>query len=129
MNEEEFDALMKSRPLGTGDVAHWEAELRANTGLVMTLGVALWGKTSEDAQRQLLAPHPEIPAGGDLADFRKLLRWTAEMASAVLALQRMRGAPPSILPSSAVFVGSDGLALWEARCEIVRRAIEYLERR
>jgi hypothetical protein len=120
---------MKSRPFGTGDVVHWEAELRANTGLVMTLGVALWGKTSEDAQRQLLASHPNIPAEFDLADFRKLPQWTAKTASAVLALQRMRDVPPSILPSPSVFVGSQGLTLWEARCEIVRRAIEYLEKR
>jgi len=129
MNEEEFDALMKSRPFGAADMAHWEAEQRANMGLVMTLGVALWGKTSEDAQHQLLAPHPEVPAGFDLADFRRLLQCTAKMASAVLALQRMRGVPPSILPFPAVFVGSQGLPLWEARCEIVRRAIEYLEKR
>jgi hypothetical protein len=120
---------MKSRPFSMGDVVHWEAELRANTSLAMTLGVALWGKTSEDVQRQLLASHPEIPAGFDLADFRKLLQWTAKMASAVLALQRIRAVPPSILPPPTVFVGSQGLTLWEARCEIVRRAIEYLEKR
>jgi len=124
MNEEDFDARMKSRPFGTGDVVRWEAELRANTILVMTLGVALWGKTSEDAERQLLASHPEIPAGVDLPDFRKLLQWTTNMASAILALQRMRG-----VPSPTVFVGSQDLNLWEARSEIVRRAIEYLEER
>jgi hypothetical protein len=129
MNEEEFDALMKWRPFGTGDVARWEAERRATTRLVMTLGVALWGKTSEDAQRQLLASHPEIPAGFDLADFRTLLQWTAQMASAVLALQRMRGVPPSILSSPVVLVGPQYLTLWEARCEIVRQAIDYLEKR
>jgi hypothetical protein len=95
----------------------------------MKLGVALWGKTSEDVQRQLLASHPEIPAGFDLADFRKLLQWTTKTASAVLALHRMRGVPPSISPSPTVFVGPQGLTLWEARCEIVRRAIEYLEKR
>ena len=108
---------------------HWDAEQRASTSLVMTLGVALWGKTSEDVQRQLLALHPEIPVGFDLADFRKLLQWTAKLASAVLALHRMRGVPPSTLPSPTVFVGSQGLTLWESRCEIVRRAIEYLEER
>lgn len=27
MDEEEFDALMTSRPFGTGDVADWEAKL------------------------------------------------------------------------------------------------------
>jgi hypothetical protein len=107
----------------------WETELRASTGLAATLGVALWGKTSEDAQRQLLASHPEIPAGSDLADFKTLLQWTAKMASAVSALQRMRGVPPSILPAPKVLVGSQGLTLWEARFEIVRSAIEYLEKR
>jgi hypothetical protein len=74
VNEEEFDALMEWRPFGTGDMVRWEAELHASTGLVMTLGAALWGKTSEDAQRRLLASRPEIPAGFDLADFRKLLQ-------------------------------------------------------
>jgi hypothetical protein len=129
MNEEEFDALMKSRSFGTGDVGQWEAEQRANTGLVMTLGVALWGKTSQETQRQLLASHPQMPPGFDLADFRKLLQLTAKLASAVLVLQRMRGGLPSTLPPASVFIGSQGLTLWEARCEIVRRAIEYLEGR
>jgi hypothetical protein len=129
VNEEEFDALMKSRPFGTENVVHWEAEMRANASLVMTLGAALWGKTSEDLQRQLFASHPEIPARLELADLRKLLQWTAQIASAVLALQRMRGVPPSVLPSPAVLVGSQWLTLWEARSEIVRRAIEYLEKR
>jgi hypothetical protein len=36
------------------------------------LGIALFGKTSDDPHRQLLAPHPEIPSGFDLADFRAL---------------------------------------------------------
>lgn len=127
MNEEEFDALVKSRPFGTADVAHWEAEQRADTSLVMTLGVALWGKTSEDANLQLLASHPEIPIGYDLPAFRRLLQWTAQMASAVLTLQRMGYVPPSTLSSPTVFVGSQRLNLWEARREIVRRAIDYLE--
>jgi hypothetical protein len=129
MNEEEFDALMKSRPFGTGDVVRWETELRASTSLVMKLGVELWGKGPEAAQSQLLASHPEIPVGFDLADFRKLLQWTAKMASAVSALQQMRAMPPSMLPSQTVFVGAEGLTLWEARHEIVRRAIEHLEKR
>jgi len=80
-------------------------------------------------QRQLLAPHPEIPSGFDLADFRQLLQWTAQLNSAVLAVQRMRGLPPAVLPAPAVFAGTQGFTVWEARCEIVRRAIEYLEGR
>ena len=122
MNEEEFDALTKARPFGTADVAHWEAEARGNTRLCMTLGVALWGKTSEDARRQLLAPHPEAPAGVDLGDLRKLLQLTAQMAlmsSAASRFQRTSGMPPSILSDP----------LWEARREIVRRAIVRFEKR
>jgi hypothetical protein len=129
MNEEEFDALTKWRPFGTEDAIRWYAQFRGDTGLGTTLGSALWGRTSEDLQRQLLAPHPEIPSGFDLSDFRKLLQWTAQMSSAVLAIHRMRGLSPAVLPPPAVFVGTQGLTVWEARCEIVRRAIDYLEKR
>jgi hypothetical protein len=120
VDEEEFDALMKSRPFGTGDVAHWEAKQ------VMTLGSALWGRTSEDPERQLVTAHPEIPAGFDLANYRKLLHWTAHMSSAVMAPQR-RGFFPSMLSSPTIFVGGMLFTAWEARCEIVPRAIDYLE--
>jgi hypothetical protein len=129
MDEEEFDALMKLQPFGTEDAMHWYAQIRDDIGLGMTLGSALWGRTSEDLQRQLLAPHPEIPSGFDLADFRKLLHWTAQMSSAVLAVQRMRGLSPAVLPPPAVFIGTHGFTMWEARCEIVLRAIDYLEKR
>ncbi|HTT65307.1 MAG TPA: hypothetical protein VMG35_25840 [Bryobacteraceae bacterium] len=118
--------MQKSRPFGTEEVAHWEAELRRKTGLVMTLGTALWGRTSEDLRRQLLALHPEIPPGFDLADFRELLRWTAQISSAVVAARR-RGFSPSMLSSPTVMVGNEGFTVWEARYEIVRRAIDYLE--
>jgi|SRR5580700_2706273 hypothetical protein len=128
MDEEEFDSLMKLRPFGTEDAASWESQLRRNIRLSMTLGSALWGRTSGDLQRQLLAPHPEIPSGFDLDDFRELLQWTAQMTSAVLAAQR-RGFSPSALSSPTVFVGTQGFTTWEAKCEIVRRAIEYLEKR
>ena len=129
MDEEEFGALMNLRPFGTEDAIHWYAQIRGDIGLGMTLGSALWGRTSEDLQRHLLAPHPEIPSGFDLDDLRKLLQWTAQMSSAVLAVQRMRGLSPAVLPPPAVFVGTHGFTIWEARCEIVRRAIDYLENR
>ena len=129
MDEEEFDSLMKSRPFGTEDAVTWESQLRRNIRLSMTLGSTLWGRTSGDLQRQLLAPHPEIPSGFDLADFRELLQWTAQMTTAVLAAQRMRGFSPSALSSPTVFVGARGFTTWEAKCEIVCRAIEYLEER
>ena len=126
MDEEEFDALMKSPPFDTRDVAHWEAKRRAAARLVMTLGSALWGRTSEDLERQMIAAHPEIPAGFDLADFRKLLQWTAQMSSAVMVAQR-RGFSPSMLSSPTIFIGGKLFTAWEARCEIVRRAIDYSE--
>jgi hypothetical protein len=118
MNEGEFDALGNYRPFKARDVAQWEGEMLTGTRLFSTLGTALWGKTSEDAQRELLRSQPGIPAGFELADFRKLLQWTGKMASAVLAIQQMRGWPPS-----------EGFTLWEARGEIVRRAVEFFEKR
>jgi hypothetical protein len=129
MQEEEFDALMNSHPFGTEDAMRLDAQLRGDFLFATKVGSALWGRTSADLQRQLLAPHPEIPPGLDLADLRKLLIYTAQMKSAVLAAQRLRGLSPGVLPPPAVFVGTQGFTLWEARFEIVRRAIDYLEKR
>lgn len=42
--------------------------------------VSPYGATSDDLQRQLLAPYPEIPSGFDLEDFRSLQR-TAQRIS------------------------------------------------
>jgi hypothetical protein len=106
MDEEEFDAFMVLRPFGTEDAMRWDVQVRGDVGLSITLGSALWGKTSDDLQRQLLAPHPDIPPGFGLADFRKLLQWTAQMTSAVLLFQRLRGLSPAVLPSPTVFVGT-----------------------
>ncbi len=128
MDEEEFDARMKLRPFGTADALRSFAQGRADTELIMTLGAALWGRTPGDLQRQLLAPHPEIPSGFDLADLQKLLQLTTRL-TAVLTAQRMRGLPPGVRPTPAVFAGTAGFSEWEARCEIVRRAIDYLEKR
>ncbi len=102
MTEEEFVSSRELKPFGTADLAHLEAQGRRTSAL----GVALWGRTADDLQRQLLAPYPEIPSGYDLADFRRLLKTTLLMTGT--------------LP---------GLPLWKVRCEIVRRAIEYLESR
>ena len=90
-----------------------------------TLTVGLWGRTPDDLQRQLLAPHPEIPSGFDLDDYRELLR-SAEQISVPLIDPRYAVLAFS---SQAIFVGTQSFTLWEARCEIVRRAIEYLESR
>ncbi len=129
MDEEEFDAFMRLRPFGTEDAMRWDARVRGDVGLSMTLGSALWGKTSDDLQLQLLAPHPEIPPGFGLADLRKLLQWTAQMISAVWVFQRLRGLSPAVLHPPTVFVGTQDFTVWEARREIVRRAIDHLEKR
>ena len=91
------------------------------------LSIALWGSTSADLQRQLLAPHPEIPTGFDLADFRRLYR-NAETIAIRLGDPRCAWVSPGAR-SATIFVGSRSFTEWEARCEIVRRAIEYLEKR
>jgi hypothetical protein len=61
-DEEEFDSLMQWRPFGREDAGRADAALLRRS----TLGLALWGRTSADLQRQLLAVHPEIPSGFDL---------------------------------------------------------------
>jgi hypothetical protein len=124
MDEEEFDALLQGRPFGTADAKKIDERLRRCT----TLGRALWGKTSEDLQRQLLSPYPEIPSGFALSDFRELQRRTLEL-SALLNDPRSAWASRLGLSSQIVSVGSRQYTSWEARCEIVRRAIEYLEKK
>lgn len=89
-----------------------------------TLGAELWGKTPDDLQRRLLAPHPEIPLGYDLADFRELQQHT-QMLSVALSDPRTAWLPTWAFP--IIFVGTQEFTVWEARCEVVRRVIEFLE--
>jgi hypothetical protein len=127
MNEEEFDSLMERHSWGTKDAQRTEAQWRHRAKLAATLGAALWGNTLGDLRRQLLAPRPEIPSGFDLADLRELLVSTQTIAA---ALNNPRGSwlPPHLsLP--AISIGHEHLTVWEARCAIVRRAIESLEDR
>ena len=120
MDEDEFDSTMHLRPFGLDDARLAEAQF----GRSATLGAALWG----NLQRQLSAPYPEIPSGFELADFRHLLR----SAQAIL---RLSGDPrfvtlgPFVRSWATISVGGQRFTEWEARCEIVRRAIEYLEKR
>src|SRR5580658_608206 len=77
MDEKEFDSLMQWRTFGREDAIRADAALRRRS----TLGLALWGRTSADLQRQLLAVHPEIPSGFNLDDLRDLERDTHVIAS------------------------------------------------
>jgi hypothetical protein len=123
MDEEEFDALLQGRPFGTKDAKREDAKLRRRS----ILAKALWGRTVEDLERQLHAPHPEIPAGFALADFRELQRMALEIL-ARLNDPKFAWVSRLAFPSQIVSVGSQQYSSWEARCEIVRRAIQYLEK-
>jgi hypothetical protein len=123
MEEEEFDSLMPSRPFGREDAMRADAALRRRS----TLGLALWGRTSADLQRQLLAVRPEIPSGFNLDDLRDLERST-QVISSCLSDPRFAWLSHLAFCSWVISAGTQHFPAWEARCEIVRRAIEYLER-
>src|SRR5271156_4039590 len=67
MDEQEFDSRFPGRPFVREDAM--QADVRA--GRSTALAVALWGN-ADCLQRQLLAPHPEVPSGFELADLREL---------------------------------------------------------
>jgi hypothetical protein len=92
-----------------------------------TLGIALWGRNSGDLQRQLLASHPEIPPGFDLENFWYLYR-SAQRIAENLNNPRHAWSLPFARSSAMISVGTQRFTEGEARCEIVRRAIEYLEK-
>lgn len=100
------------------------AEARARR--CTALGVALWGRNSADLQRQLLARHPEIPSGFELDDYWHLLGSTLSRG---LVHPRRAWLRPFAHSSATISVGAQQFTEWEARCEIVRRAIEYLQSR
>lgn len=128
MDEHHFDALFPPQPFGTKEAARADAQLRRRT----TLGFALWGRTSDDLQRQLLAPHPEIPPGFSLADFRDLLVSAEQLASINVNDPRFAAfrewMRTSSLDATIISAGTQRFTFWEARCEVVCRAIAYLEK-
>ena len=126
MDEQEFDSLFAPRPFGTAEAMREDARLRRSA----TLGIALWGRTSDDLRRQLLATYPEIPSGFDLEDFRVLQR-TAQRISFMLASSTkcvVVDFPFLTTPSPPISIGTQRFTPWEACCEILRRAIEHLEK-
>ena len=86
-----------------------------------TLAVELWGRTPADLQRQLLARYPAIPGNVNLADLRRLHQTAQKLAAAPQLAFLCRS-------SRTVTVGTQSFTEWEARCEIARRAIDYLEK-
>ena len=125
MDEQEFDALFPSRPFGTQDALREDARWRR----CATLRTLLFGRTPDHLRRQILAAHPEIPPGYDLADFHELQKHL-EMITA--ALSNPRNTWPSPLGTAAfgvIDMGTQRLSVWEVRLEVLRRAIAYLESR
>lgn len=125
MKEEDFDALMQGHSFGTEDAMRAETQLLRS----FTLGAALWGRTPNDLQRQLLAPHPEVPSGIGLTDLQELLRNVEVMLAAFHDDKKALASIAAALASPTISIGTQQFTVWEARCEIVRRAIKYLERR
>ncbi len=123
MNEEEFDSSLPMRPFRREDAMQAEAE----AGRCTTLGLALWGRTPADLQCQLDAPYPEIPAGCELADLRSLQHYLDRLAAAA-ASPRNTWLSPLALSSLRILAGTQPVTAWEARYEIVRRAIDYLQK-
>ena len=129
MDEQEFDAVFQ-QPLGTKDAARVETQMRRR----MTLAIALSGRTPDDLKNQLLRPYPEIPPGFDLADFRgleRLIQTILDLVSGALSERRKGWLSfwPIPLAADSIVVGTQRFTIWEARLEIIRRAIEYLENR
>ena len=123
MDEQQFDSLFQ-QPFGRQDAIQADARLRR----CIALGIKLWGRTSDDLQHQLLSPYPEIPSGFDLEDFRELQR-SAQIISQNLGDPRNVWLSRLAISSATIFIGTQRHTVWEARCEMVRRAIEYLEER
>lgn len=125
MDEQEFDALFSSRSFGTQDAMRVEARLRR----CATLGTLLFGRTPDDLRRQLLAEHPEIPDGYDLTDFHDLQKHMEMITGALSNPRNTWLSPLGIAAFGVIEVGTQRLSVWEARLEVIRRAIDFLENR
>lgn len=115
MNEHEFFAQHPMRPWKRSDFQNAGASAPA-----LWLCARLWGDV-ERMTRQLLANSPEIPAGLGLRELRTLERMLVHFGDGWPAT-------PGIPKDSRIVIGGLSYTMWEARYEIVRRAIEFLER-
>ena len=120
MDEDEFFAQHPMRPWTLSDFenAHREGTALAHA---LWLGNKLWGDI-ERMTRQLIANSPEIPTGLGLRELRTLERMLVRFGGSWPAT-------PGIPKDSRIIIGGLSYTMWEARYEIVRRAIEFLERR
>lgn len=123
MNEDDLSSI-GWRPFGTKDAKHWVAHL----GRCAPLAEVLWGRNPADLERQLERSIPEMPVGFEIADYRFLFRLSSQYASLDVSAPRNAWLRRLSWEFSGQFrVGREGLTPWQARHEIVLRAIEYLE--
>lgn len=126
MNEQEFDAARQWRSFGTQDGMKLERKFER----LATFGLALWGRKPDDLRRQLTAPHPEIPSGCSMDDLRHLLGQAQSMLSAYRTMDHSaRILLDRMFKGDVIKIDSEHFTVLEARYEIVRRAIEWLENR
>ncbi len=94
-----------------------------------TLAVALWGKAIDDLQCQLLSPYPKILAGFNLVDLRELQRIARQASSINLSHPRFAWLRhlAHAHEFTVISAGTQRFTLWAARCEVVDRAIAFLE--
>lgn len=120
MDEDEFFA---QHPMHPWTRSNFENAHQEGTALAQALWLSnkLWGD-HETMKHQLLATSPEIPAGIGLLELRALER----MARLGLRYSDTQYSPRA--PKAFVWIGERSLTIWEARYEIVRRAIDSLER-
>jgi hypothetical protein len=113
MDEHEFEALREWQAFSSNDVKMYEA--------LPALALELWGRTAEDLRQRLLAPTPKVPYGCTLRDLQMLEQQATMMRKFAARFGR--------LGTETIAIGTDTLSVLEARCEVVRRAIDYLEGR
>ncbi len=116
MNEQEFFAQHPMRPWKRSDF-----ENALPSAPAFWLCAKLWGDVGR-MTRQLLANSPEIPRGLGLPELRMLERMLVRFGGSWPAT-------PGIPKDSTIVIGGLCYTVWQARYEIVRRAIEFLERR
>ncbi|HXA56194.1 MAG TPA: hypothetical protein VNU84_02075 [Candidatus Acidoferrum sp.] len=122
MDEQEFDSLL---PWG-----RYQRPDMQTAGRLITLGLALWGRTTDDLRQRLLTPTPNVPAGCSLADLQQLERQAEQILGYYLA--RVSIYPTtlgSLHPQETIAIGTQRFNVLEARCEIARRAVRHLRRR
>jgi hypothetical protein len=131
-SERDFDALPVDNMEPETDVVAWRTDnpqLPAAWSRCATLGHALWGKNADDPRSQLVKSPPDLPSGFEVTDYRELMDLTARLASLKIDDPKNAWIRPWLRWSftKSIHVGAQDFTDLEARVEIVRRAIEYLE--